>query len=87
VGVKQWIQGMLPVFEEPILPGDFVKVARFIPTSELDAAHTDAQSHVGEIGQVVALDPVEGSHETPYLVSFNNGDEYYYRPNELERQA
>lgn len=84
MGVKQWIQGMLPVFNEPILPGDFVKVTTLKPKFDPDATDIGADKYVGKRGTVTDYFP-EGPY--PYEVTFSDDAVFCYGADELERQA
>lgn len=84
MGAKKWIQGLLPVFNEPILPGDFVKVKALKPKFDADATDIGADEYVGKRGTVTDFSP-EGLY--PYEVTFSDDAVFWYGLDELERQA
>jgi hypothetical protein len=82
--VAEYVQDELPLFEEPLLPGDRVKLTEFIPGTELDDMGIAASGYVGQVGEVVALEP---GTDYPIVVQFggDNGPEFCYKFEELER--
>lgn len=84
--VKKWIQGMLPVFGEPILPGDFVKV-RQLTMNMGDGFEADeiGNTYLGARGQVIQIDPLNDADEALYLVRFGDHGEFYFNGDELQR--
>lgn len=82
--VAEYVQDELPIFEEPILPGDHVRVTSVAYADDLGEDETDiaAGTYVDQVGEVVALEP---NHLYPYAVKFSDGSEFMYHQTELER--
>lgn len=80
---EKWIQDMLPEFSEPILPGNSVRVAQMYDDQfgHEDTTEWAAGHYVGQVGQVVGLEP---KHRYPFRVRFTDGSEFMYHYDELE---
>lgn len=79
----KWIQDPLPIFGEPILAGDRVKIAQFIPGPG-DKDEADASYYLGEYGTVVDISQMSSF---PFGVEFEDGETYYYSANELVKSS
>jgi hypothetical protein len=84
VEAKKYIQDPLPIFGEPILVGDTVRLAKFIEddTNGDDLTDIAAAKYIGSVGKVVDFMP-DWIH--PFIVEFSDATQWAYGLDELER--
>jgi hypothetical protein len=82
----KWVQDMLPIFKEPIMPGDFVQVDKLLMTYD-DELYEDTigPAYMGCNGQVMEMDTTV--QPVLYLLHFGDHNEYWFQENELRRLA
>lgn len=80
---KKYIQDPLPIFGEPVLVGDTVRLAWFNEDGEADDwMNIAAAQYLGKVGKVVDFMP-DWIH--PFVVEFSDGSQWAYGLDELER--
>jgi hypothetical protein len=82
--VPEYIQEELPLFGEPILVGDTVRLVKYIEDGEDLDEFTDiaAARYIGSVGKVVDFMP-DWIH--PFVVEFSDATQWAYSDKELER--
>jgi hypothetical protein len=83
--VPEYIQEELPLFGEPILVGDTVRLMKYIEDDDEDLDEfTDiaAARYIGSVGKVVDFMP-DWMH--PFVVEFSDATQWAYSLAELER--